>query len=184
MEVEFKSKENEFFIFRELSSSDRLRLSNFFEQLSNDTKLKYEPHALTKEQASIICDSIDNDNTKRFVIEKNSEIIGYFILDFNLFESENQRYRNYGVIINPKLDPVFAPCISDTYQNKGIASKAMKFILDYANKINLRSIILLGGTQELNNLAISFYKKFGFKEYGKFYTPHNDLNNIDMKLDL
>jgi len=42
----------------------------------------------------------------------------------------------------------------------------------------------MGGTQEPNKVAQSFYKKFGFKEYGRFYTDHNGLNNIDMKLML
>ena len=90
----------------------------------------------------------------------------------------------YGIEIDHELDPVFAPCIADKYQNKGIAGKSMKYILDFAKNQNLRSLILMGGTQEPNKLAINFYKKFGFKEYGRFYTANNNLNNIDMMLEL
>ena len=42
----------------------------------------------------------------------------------------------------------------------------------------------MGGTQEPNLVARSFYKKFGFKEYSKFFTEHNGLENIDMMLIL
>ncbi len=184
MEIEFKSKLNELFVFRELLSTDEVLLGNFFCSLSESTRLKFEPHPLTREQAAIICTSIGKDNTKRFVITKSSEIIGYLILDFNPFENELERYKKYGIKIDHRVDPVFAPCIADKYQNQGIASKAMKFIVKFAKGKKLKSIVLMGGTQQKNVLARSFYKKFEFEEYGEFYTAHNGLNNIDMKLNL
>lgn len=182
--VEINLNENEIYIFRELIESDNKKLGNFFSNLSQATISKYQPHPLTQEEALSICKSINKDFTKRFIIENTTEIIGYFLLNFNLFESEKQRYNTYGIELNPKLDPVFAPCISDKYQNKGIASKSMKYIIQYACDQKIRSIVLMGGTQEPNFLAINFYKKCGFKEYGKFYTSHNNLNNLDMKLNL
>ena len=184
MRIEFKSKTNELFVFRELCTTDTILLGSFFNLLSESTRSRFGPHPLTSEQAAIICAGIGKDNIKRFVVTGSSEIIGYFILDFNPFENELERYKKYGVNIDSRVDPVFAPCIADNYQNQGIATKAMKFILEYAMEKKLKSIVLMGGTQQANMLAKSFYKKLGFEEYGEFYTAHNDLNNIDMKLNL
>jgi GNAT superfamily N-acetyltransferase len=184
MRIEFKSKSNNLLVFGELHNTDELQLGNFFCSLSENTRSKFEPHPLTREQAAIICASIEKDNTKRFVVTKFTEIIGYFILNFNSFENESARYKKYGINIDSRVDPVFAPCIADNYQNQGIASKVMRFILEYAHEKKLKSIVLMGGTQKSNALARGFYKKFGFEEYGEFYTAYNSLNNIDMKLNL
>lgn len=184
MRIEFISKSNELLIFRDLAESDAAELGSFFESLSEDTRSKYGPHPLTKDHALLLCNKIGIDNVNRFIILNTKEIIGYFVLDFNPFEHEAARYREYGIELDEKTDPVFAPCISDGYQNQGIASEAMKLLLNFARGENLRSIVLMGGTQEPNKVAQSFYKKFGFKEYGRFYTDHNGLNNIDMMLML
>lgn len=184
MEINFKSKSDEPFLFRNLGSSDAEKLGSFFESLSEATRSKYGPHLLTKEHASFLCKTLGNDNVTRFIILNRSEIVGYFILDFNYYEHESARYCTHGIELNSKLDPVFAPCIADAYQNKGIASGAMKILINYAKSINLRSIVLMGGTQEPNLLAQGFYKNFGFKEYSRFYTDYNHLNNIDMMLTL
>ena len=180
MNIEFMSKSNELFVFRELENTDWHQLGSFFESLSEETRSKFGPHPLTKEHASILCNNTGHDNVSRFIVLSASEIVGYFILDFNPFEHEAARYRKLGVELDSKVDPVFAPCIADNFQNQGIASHAMKFILNYARDKNLRSIVLMGGTQEPNVIARHFYKKHGFKEYGEFYTEHNGLNNIDM----
>lgn len=184
MEKEFKSKEGESYTLRELVLEDAEPLGIFFESLSEGTRSKYGPHPLTKEEAFVICRNTGKDNTRRFIILNCSEVIGYFLLDFNPFQYEAERYRNCGIELNSKVDPVFAPCMTDAYQNKGIAGNAMKILLQWAESNNLRRIVLMGGTQEQNAVARSFYKKCGFKEYTNFYTENNGKNNIDMMLDL
>lgn len=184
MEIEFKSKFNELLLFRELNNADAVKLGSFFELLSEETKSKFGPHPLTKENADLLCHHIGSDNISRFIISNALEIIGYFILDFNPFKNEASRYQKFGIELDSNFDPVFAPCIADRYQNQGVGSQAMIFILNYARSRKLRSIVLMGGTQESNMVARSFYKKFGFKEYSKFFTEHNGLENIDMMLNL
>ena len=182
MKIELKSKSNDLFLFRKLESTDSVPLGCFFELLSKETCSKFGPHPLTKEQAALLCSRIGRDNASRFIVLNTTKIIGYFLLDFNPFERETARYHKLGIALDSEIDPVFAPCIADNYQNQGIASQAMHFILNDARSKKLRSIVLMGGTQELNRLARSFYKKFGFKEYSRFYTEHNGLNNIDMMI--
>lgn len=173
------SKTGKEFIFRELQNDDNIRLGLFFESLSNETRLKYAPHPLNQEFAEKLCCHLDK-NTIRFVVLDTDEIVGYFIIDFNYNEHDSHRYKNYGISIDPKLDPLFAPCIADKYQNQGISSQAMNYIFDYCRKIKIRSLILMGGTQESNITAVNFYKKSGFQECGVFFTEYNTLNNIDM----
>ena len=178
------SKNKEEFTFRELKASDSKMLGSFFLNLSANTKSKFGPHPLTMGYADELCNAIDETEIQRFIVVKDEEIAGYFILDFNIYLPESVRYKQSAIILESSLDPVFAPCIADKYQNSGIASCAMSFIIKIAQQANLRRIILMGGTQEPNILARSFYSKFGFKEYATFYTEHNQLNNIDMMLEL
>jgi len=182
MTNEIKTKKNEVYLFRELNADDGFQLGVFFESLSSATRSKFGPHPLTGEQAGFLCLKIGMDNTVKFVVLDKEKIIGYFILDFNPFEHEAERYSRYDIILEPARDPVFAPCIADAFQNSGIAGKAMEQILIYAKERKLRSLVLMGGTQEPNELARAFYKKYGFIEYANFYTDYNGLNNIDMML--
>ncbi len=184
------SKQHQQFNFRLLAPNDGQALTNFFLALSGETKSKFGPHPLTVEYAHKLCTELtDNKQSiRRFVISKgggeNNEIVGYFIVDFNPFSDELKRYKVLDINIDCQCDPVFAPCISDAYQNTGLASQAMSSLIDYSKENNLRRLVLMGGTQKPNTLARFFYKKFNFKEYASFYTEHNQLDNIDMMLSL
>ncbi|WP_019614835.1 GNAT family N-acetyltransferase [Psychromonas ossibalaenae] len=175
------AKNNRTFVFRELQADDAQILGDFFVNLSAQTRSRFGPHLLTQEHASLLCSEVGNTNITRFIVENESEIAGYFILDFNLFEHEKKRYHSYGTTLDCNIDPVFAPCIADKYQNSGIASQVMLKIIEFSSNQGLRSLVLMGGTQQSNHLARSFYKKFGFEEYGSFTT---EMVNIDMKLNL
>jgi diamine N-acetyltransferase len=183
MEISIKSKSHETFIFRHFKQDDADILGEFFESLSDNTRSKFGPHPLTAEYASsTLCKTIGTDNVVRYVIASTREVIGYFILDFSEYPHERERYLNYGINLDFSCDPVFAPCISDKHQNQGIASLAMNAMLQIIDRSKVKSLVLMGGTQEPNVLARNFYKKFGFKELGEFHTDHNGLNNVDMRL--
>ncbi len=183
--MEITAKNNEVFEFRPLAKNDGLLLGNFFEGLSQDTCSKFGPHPLTSEHAhDELCPKIGTDNVLRFVISSIDKVVGYFIVDFNLYPNEKSRYESYQVHLDFAYDPVFAPCIADGYQSLGVASQAMNVLIKELTGKGVRSLVLMGGTQEPNILARNFYKKFGFLEQGAFYTDYNGLNNIDMRLVL
>lgn len=183
MQISIRTKNKEDFSFRSLEQSDSEILGNFFESLSNQTRSKFGPHPLTLEYAkSTLCEEIGIDKVSRFVIASPKKVIGYFILDFNEYAHERERYSSYDIDLDFSLDPVFAPCIHDNYQSQGVASLAMDALIQTLDKSKVQSLVLMGGTQEPNTLARNFYKKFGFQEFGEFYTGHNDLNNVDMRL--
>ena len=181
--MEVKAKNRETFEFRPLRVGDGERLGRFFDGLSQTTRGKFGPHPLNSEYASgTLCRQIGEDNVSRFVIASLNKVVGYFIVDFNHFPDEQGRYYSYGIQLQSELDPVFAPCIADEYQSQGIASQAMTALFGRLKERKIRSLVLMGGTQEPNIPAREFYKKFGFAECGEFYTDHNGLNNFDMRV--
>ena len=179
------AKNNEVFDFRRLGESDGELLGAFFEGLSEETRSKFGPHPLTREYAiEELCSSAGSDNVFRYIIGSTEKVVGYFIVDFNEYPHEKSRYASYDIALDFTKDPAFAPCIAERYQNLGVASQAMYVLIKDLSETGVNSLVLMGGTQEPNHLARSFYKKFGFEEQGAFYTGHNGLNNIDMRLVL
>jgi GNAT superfamily N-acetyltransferase len=169
---------------REVRSNDEIELGIFFESLTDTTRKLYGPHPLNAKQAKQICEHLPEVDKKRFIAIHNRKIIGYFLFDFDHYPNEFDRYAKLDLSLNFKIDPVFAPCISDDYQGKGIASNVMPYLMEWAKSNRLRSIVLMGGTQEPNKRARKFYQNMGFQEFSWFYTANNDVNNVDMRLVL
>lgn len=182
--MKITTKNNEEFQFRTVTEDDGIKLGTFFEVLSDDTRSKFGPHPLTREYALKEIRSKNSDHVSRFIIASTDKIVGYFIVDYGHYPHEKERYQSYGVELDFAKDPVLAPCISDDYQNLGVASQAMSLLIKHLKKRAVRSLVLMGGTQEPNKLSRHFYTKFGFTEQGEFYTDFNGLNNIDMRLIL
>lgn len=167
--------------FRQLEAADNSMLGQFFQGLSAETKSKYGPHPLTQEYADELCQNLTPLNTTRMVAVIEQAIVGYFIIDFREIDHEVKRYATFGITLTSPKDPFFAPCISDQYQNLGIASLVMPHIIDYVKQRGGKSLVLLGGTQETNTLGIRFYKKWGFQQCGSYFSH---INNLDMRLVL
>ena len=185
MDIPMQTRNNQDFVFRALNKNDAEMLGAFFESLSQQTRAKFGPHPLTADYASsYLCEKLGMDKVSRFVIASPKDLVGYFIVDFNHYPHEKTRYLSYGIDLDFSVDPVFAPCIHDQYQSQGLASLAMQALLQILGKTAIRSLVLMGGTQLPNAVARNFYKKFDFQELGEFYTKHNGLNNVDMRLVL
>lgn len=173
------SKSGENFILKRLTLNDSEALGRYFDNLSHETKQRFAPHPLNQAYATFLCHKI-LENALRFVlIDEQKEIQGYFIIDFDLIHHEAERYLGYGIELTAGKDVFFAPSIADKYQNQGLASLVMPYIIEIAKADSASSIILLGGTRETNPLALAFYEKFGFKKLGGY---HTDVYNFDMQL--
>lgn len=183
--MQITAKNSDVFTFRALQQEDGELLGKFFEGLSEETRSKFGPHPLTRDHAqNSLCSNIGTDNVTRYIIGSPRQIVGYFIVDFNHYPNEKARYDSYEVQLDFTRDPVFAPCIADKYQSFGVASQALAVLIEELTEQGIRSLVLMGGTQEPNLTARNFYTKFGFVEQGQFYTDYNGLNNIDMRLML
>ena len=175
--------------FRPLDRRDAAGLASFFQGLSPLTRSRFGPHPLDEETARGLCTRVDLDSALRFVLvaggeihqDQNPLIIGYFILNPEIPGHEAERYRSFGIQIESHRDCMFAPCLADPFQGKGLASQVIPLLLDQCRQRKYRSLVLLGGTRETNPGAIQFYRKFGFRKVGGYYT---DVYNMDMQLIL
>lgn len=176
-------KEGQKYLFREIAAEDGMKLGDYFVSLSEETTSRFGPHSLTRDYAKDLCKNIGNDQTVRYILidSDSGEIAGYFILQYEIPHHDIERYYEYEVQLVPRLDPLFAPSIGDRYQNRGLASAVMPFIIREAECKGARSIVLMGGTQVTNDIAIAFYEKQGFKKFGEYQT---EIVNYDMMLVL
>lgn len=165
-------------VLRPLGRDDDARLSAYFDALSAETRRRFQPHPLTLEVARSLC-AVEDSGTLRFVIESAGRIIGYFILEPAVSVHETERYSHFGIQLKSGRDYMFAPSVSDDFQNKGIASLAMPHLIKLARESGAKSLVLMGGTQATNARAIAFYEKFGFGRYGGYPT---EVFNHDMRL--
>lgn len=166
-------------LLRLLGVNDSRVLGEFFRGLSHETRSRFAPHQLSMEYASALCHRLDQDSADRFILISAEECVGYFILDPVIPIHEADRFRTFGISLESYRDCMFAPCMADNYQGRGLATKSMPFLLDHCLRKGYRSLALLGGTQESNLQALQFYRKFGFKKIGGYLT---EVYNIDMQL--
>eukprot|EP01134_Creolimax_fragrantissima_P005099 CFRG5099T1 len=160
-------------------------LADFFANLSESTRTRYGVHPLTYEYACEACeyDSELNRMKSHLIIISPGprlEVVGYLLLDHNYIKHEYERYsRYYHIHLESPLDIFFAPVMSDKHQNKGIASCVIPSIKQHILDIQGRSIMLLGGVQRSNEIAMHFYKKEGFVEMGEF--EREGVMSVDMR---
>ena len=80
---------------------------------------------------------------------------------------ESVAYLEYSIIYDRmEIDNLY---VTEEYRNRGIASALMEYLIDIFNKNNLVNITL--EVRVSNDIAISLYKKYGFKEVSirKYY---------------
>jgi diamine N-acetyltransferase len=168
---------------RLVAPTDVVLLGRYFEDLSAETRRRYGPHPLTRAEAENLCGQGLSGGKLRLIALANNgagrdqEVIAYFILDLVIPEVEMERYRDYGILLDPRLTCRLAPSVADAYQDQGVGSAVLPKVLDLARRLGYRQMILFGGTQATNHRAIHFYQKFGFQTTGEFAT---DILNFDM----
>ena len=187
-------------LFRIFRREDAEPLGHYFEGLSETTRRRYGPHALTMDEAKRLCAELDYSKTMCFLAESNGkdspvrsqqrrsarEIVAYFIMVIGFREQDENHYKGYGLNLDGCLVCTLAPSVADTWQDTGLGSAMMDKLIPLMRRLGLRWMVLFGGTQATNERAIRFYKKFGFRQVGKFQTTVNDaiIDNYDMVLDL
>jgi ribosomal protein S18 acetylase RimI-like enzyme len=98
-------------------------------------------------------------------------------------EAELERYRKAGITLDPTSDCTLAPSVADAYQDQGLGSLMMRYLISIAQRLGCQRMVLLSGTHETNPRAIHFYLKHGFTKIGTFEKPPG-FDNYDMMLKL
>lgn len=161
-----------------LQRDDAQDLARYFDNLSPASRSRFQPHPLTQAHAEIICQR-SGPQVRRFVIRSTRAIVAYFILDGSMSDHERLRYTEHGIELSTDLDILFAPSVADSHQGQGLASLAMPHLVAEAMNAGARSLVLMGGVQATNALAVAFYEKWGFVRHGGYQTS---VYNHDMQL--
>jgi GNAT superfamily N-acetyltransferase len=166
---------------RKLEISDFDTLIHYFQNLSESTKKRFEPHVFDKQTLFDLYAS-PGDFIGFIAIETDTGIIvAYTIIKTGHLQHDSIRLQSYGLIPDHDTDCTFAPSVADLWQSSGLGSAMFGYIIQYLKATGIIRIILWGGVQSNNEKAINFYKKHGFRSLGHFeYQGWNE----DMVLDL
>ena len=93
------------------------------------------------------------ENTQIFVAKENDEIVGYITFDIKERENPIMRFR--------KQLSIDAMCVDETCRHKGIGTKLLEFVKEYALKNDCTDLYLT--VNEENIPGIKTYEKFGFR---------------------
>lgn len=131
-------------------------------EINKDNREKCMMLTVAEEQTQYICsnrdslnDAAENDIVARpFAIYIDEVMVGFTMFAFDeTYEEPDDRYWLWRFMIDEKQ------------QGKGYGRLALQEIIKYFNKHGANHIKL--STKESNIVAISLYRKFGFKENGE-----------------
>lgn len=174
------------YVLRQLSQEDSRALAKYFLQMSQQTKQYYGPHPLNAEYANELCQpsALEDDTALRFVVTNGDvpkKICGYFIVQSPPSNSELERYAEYGMPLQAERSVSYAPSMAETLIGQGIGSQVFELIKHEMLSRKMACVVLMGGVQKRNTLAVHYYQKFGFQHVGSYYS---DVENLDMILHL
>jgi RimJ/RimL family protein N-acetyltransferase len=165
-------------IFRTLKHYDSEILGKYFINLSDDTKRWYSPNPFTYQFAQQVCKKKEKFYKRIVGIYKN-DTISYCVLSLKYRKWERIRYKN-----KFKANEVceISPSVADNFQNRGIGTLMMKYIIKISKLYNKKVILLWGGVVIENIKAVNFYKKFNFKIEQEWLHPIKKVMSYDMFL--
>jgi ribosomal protein S18 acetylase RimI-like enzyme len=164
---------------RLLQANDSEKLFEYFDlHFSKESKLRFGPHPFDKMTIDSICQNI-TDEIKRYVaIDDERNIVAYMLIKQGMIEWDMKRYAERNQFYDDDSSVTFAPSVADTWQSSGLGSLMNDIIESDLKTRNIKSIILWGGVQAINEKAVNFYKKSGYRFIASFW--HDGKNNYDM----
>lgn len=163
--------------FRALNSSDENRLFDYFHHLSPLTKSRFGPHPFDWETIQALCKGEYKDYKCLVGVSPKGCIVAYTVIKKGYLEHELPRFSKYSIALDAHNDYTLAPSVADDFQSKGIGTLMIESLFEELARYNARKVVLWGGVQESNEVAVRFYKKHGFVTLGSFL---NHGTNLDM----
>ena len=171
-------------VIRPLTSKDVTALGSFLEGLSSRTRhfSTFEGHDV--KAAQDLCDAIGKYDKLRFVLEAAPDkIVGLLEMSLDIPKGDAERYARAKISLSSETDCRFGPTLADQYQNKGLGTSSMAFIVDVARELGKERIVLWGGVREDNESAIRFYEKVGFTHVCEC-KREDGVTSLDMMLEI
>ena len=148
--------------------------------LGKETRGRFAPHSFDRtalEQLFGIPGTCQG-----FIIEDGDSggILAYAVVRKGYLDHERERLALYGWQCDEQADCSYAPSVADAWQGRGLGSRLLDRVRKELRHQGIRRMVLWGGVQATNLLALTYYKKHGFRELGRFEWNGS---NIDMALD-
>ena len=107
----------------------------------------------------VIHKKINNGEFVYWVFEQDNQIVGYLAIQKTLFDIH-----------------ILGIAVLESYRNNSIAKKLTQELISYFEVSDFNKILL--EVRQSNDVAMSLYKSFGFKQYGvrKNYYVNEDAN--------
>jgi len=153
---------------RPLQPGDEAELADFLQRLSPQTRRFSAYASYDLAMARALCEAIARYDKLRFIAVIGSRVVALLEFSFGIVAEDRERFQNYGIELDERTDCRFGPCIADEYQNRGVGSALLPFMLDIARRFGKRRLILWGGVLADNQRAIRYYEKNGFHLLGRF----------------
>lgn len=162
---------------RPWESSDLPNLLSYLLHLDAETKSRFQPHPFTEPELAKLF--ADPSYTGFILIENTSTyIIGYAIVKLGYFEHDLLRYQRYSVFPDPSSTAMYAPSLATGWRNKGVGKILWQTIEHDLRQKAVQQVLLWGGVQETNAVAVAYYQRLGFHLLGRF--EMNGIQNLDM----
>jgi GNAT superfamily N-acetyltransferase len=172
------------FTLRQVRPDDAARLGQYFLGLSAETRRHYAPHPFDQATADAICRDPATRQPAHLVAVASGpqgQIVAYILLWLGATPSDTERYQRLGIALSPDTDAALAPSVADEWQGRGRGAVVMCAVVELAQILGMRRIVLWYGVHRCNLRAVHFYTKLGFRKVGEFVT---DCDNDDMILEL
>ena len=180
METTNENSNNARIIVRRLNSDDAGSVYAYLLALSPQSKKRFGPHPFDLKAVAAVLNDIGNLTAYGAYTGETNDLISYVLIrhGYNWFDKD--RYDNYGIDLSEDSDCTCAPSVADAWQNRKIGSMVFNFILNDLPS-HFKRMILWGGVQADNAIAVTFYKRKNFQLLGEF--EYNG-KNYDMMLTL
>jgi mycothiol synthase len=166
--------------FKPLGMHDVETMALFLSGLSEETRRLSSFEGYDHDHALELCESIGKYDKMRFVATTDDgNIVGVIEYSFGIPGSDVERYKSYGIILEPGKDCRFGITLADDYQSKKLGRKISGYIDNVAVQASMSRVILWGGVLAENTRAISYYTNKGFIEAGRF-TREDGVECVDM----
>ncbi len=165
---------------RRLNFADADSLFSYLQALSPQSKKRFGPHPFDFDTVSAVLHDTGKYIAYGAFCIKTNELIAYSLIKYGYNSFDKDRYIKYGIKLCGTTDCTYAPSVADAWQNQKIGSKVYSFMLNDL-PLHFKRIILWGGVQDDNAIAVAFYQRKNFSLLGEF--EHNG-NNYDMMLNI
>ena len=139
---------------------DDLDKINIIRKQVNDLHVEGEPKIFKagfgENMQKYLLNFIGGENRDVIVCEEQGEILGYAMLEVIIKEETDYRYEL-------KFLEVGELGVLENQKGKGVGSKIMESVYEYARSLNISEVQL--NMWEFNENALNFYNKQGFETY-------------------